>query len=66
MNIKLTKHGHYLMALLVLLLLNTLMHQLVLQVQIKFVLGTILGFLFLIVIIMWIGFVLNKKDAPKE
>lgn len=66
MNIKLTKHSHYLMALLVLVLLNALMHKLVSQIQIKFVLGAILGFLFLIVMVMWISFAFSKKDTIKE
>lgn len=56
MVIKMTKHWHFLVALLALFVLNGLTPSV-------FIIRVIFGFLILILLIMWISFAFSKKAS---
>jgi len=59
MNIKLTKHSHFIFALIILLMLNAFMPSI-------FVVRTIFGFLAVILIVMWVGFAIGRKESGQK
>lgn len=68
-NIKLQKHWHFALALIIWVVANPFFQKLgesIMGNQGKFIASAIMGGLLLVLIVMWLSFAFSKKDVPSE